>query len=197
MSSISWETHTRNYFLEDDLEGYLKGNNSTLRDHSYLAALKIWYRFPGKEIEDTGNYIVLYRHGGSVFHPRINMQLKGPLVGKTNVWLDTNNFEIPAPYDNRKKFRLSTLMRWSYFEKQRGWFFKYAIPHLLAVMVEKDYDYIVTGTRIKSNVFLFDDDTKVSDNGITGIVAKDSKRVGSIDLNSIDEEVKLSKGGTQ
>lgn len=157
-NKISWEVHVKSYFLEEALNEYVLPRNVSLRTKepkSCLAALKIWYRFPDQEMKDTGNYIVLYRHDHEQFHPRINMQLKGKRVGKTNTWLDAGTYQMPAPFDNKKKFRLSTLTRFSYYDKHKEWFFRFGVPHLLAVMVEKDFDYQITGVRRGSGVFIF------------------------------------------
>ena len=167
--TISWETHIKSYFLEDDLEGYLKirkVSDEEKRGKSYLAALRVHYWFPNEGLKDTENHIVLYRHDDHPFHPRINMQLKGPRAGKTNSWLDAQAnsetpYEIAAPYDNKKKFRLHTLVRFSCYDKAKGWFFQYGVPHLLAVMVEQDFGYEISAgnrsrTILKSNTFSFD-----------------------------------------
>lgn len=149
--TISWDLHLKSYFLEDCLDEYLASREIG----SHLAAIKVWYNFPDVGMKDTGNYIVLYRHDADQFHPRINMQLKGVKVSKTNAWIDSQDYQIPAPFDNKKLFRLSTQTRFSYYDKHREWFYRFGVPHLLAVMIEKDFEFEITGNRCGSDTFVF------------------------------------------
>lgn len=150
---ISWEEHIKSYFLEENTNRY---NSSK----SVEKVIKVYYRFPEDKIHrDTGSSIVLYRHDPSSFHPRINPQLRGST--KANKWLDEQNknktpYKIPAPYNLKDRVSLCTTIRFTFYEKMKGWFYRYYVPHILAIMIEKDFGYEITGTRKSSKIFTFD-----------------------------------------
>lgn len=153
MARIEWKDHIKNYFIEDNLEEYKRLNPLPKDKDSRVAALRVWYHLPGENIKDTENHIVLYRQDSEPLHPkRVSFRLAGKNSVKTNRWLDSENYQITAPFDLKKKFRLWTKSRFNLKDKE--WFFKFGVPHLLAIMLEKDFQHEIVGERKASTVFI-------------------------------------------